>query len=140
MINQLVSAAGGIPPAGTLSKKQNAVLEAIMSSEHPLSEVAKHSGYTEGTIRNWLKGAHEPLNVNFDNVMDAIKQLEAVPNKNRIKWPLKINALKACLDAGLSIEETAKQMGATYYSTKCAIHRYFRAALLPINQALKDPS
>jgi hypothetical protein len=117
-----------IQPVSRLSEKQNAIRKAVLNSEHTLSAVSKQSGYHECTIRNWLRGSHEPLNVNFDNVMEAIKQLENVNTTHRIDWAPKVEALRLCRDKGLSVEQTAKEMGATYYSTVCAIHRYLSAA------------
>lgn len=117
-----------IEPLLPLSEKQRAIREAVLNSDHPLSAVSKHSGYPECTIRNWLRGSHEPLNVSFDNVMEAIKQLESVHTKHRINWAPKVEALRLCRDKGLSVKDIAIELGATYCATKKAIHRYLRAA------------
>lgn len=117
-----------ILPKQPLSPNQEAMVLAVSGSAHHLSDISKRAGYTPNTIRNWLRGSHEPLQSSFDNVIQSIKELEAVPTKQRISWQPKLKALKACLDSGLSVEETANQMGASYYSTVCAIHRYLRAA------------
>jgi transcriptional regulator with XRE-family HTH domain len=108
-----------------LSHNQRQIYDAFMDSAHSLNTIAKRSGYTVCTIRNWLKGTNEPRVSSFINIMDTLEALSTV-EPARISWPSKIEALRLCRDRGMTIEEMSREFGATFWATRAAISRYLK--------------
>ena len=109
-----------------LSVKQSAIWDAAIASKHSLISIAKHSGYSERGIKNWMRGVYEPRPFDFENLIEAIELLESKPPKS-INWEAKKDELIQLKIKGLSNKQIAEQLETTRLAVERASKRLLAA-------------
>lgn len=63
------------PKPESLSPKQSAIWDAVNTCKSSRDAISEKSGVCVSSLRLWMAGINEPLQRNFDYVIQAIEQL-----------------------------------------------------------------
>jgi hypothetical protein len=112
------------PKPKTLSAKQSALWDAVDTSPHTTTDIAKYCGYYRAQIISWVHGHREPLDFNYNAVMQGIVELSTVtPNKQRINWDSKVRILTKYRAKKMNYSQIARKLNANQSSVRHACLR-----------------
>lgn len=114
-----------IKPSG-LSANQNDIWDAVTTSPHSLNAISKRSGYSEQSIKNWMKGVYEPQQVTYNDIIEAIEVLES-EQPSSINWKIKKGQLIQLKAQGLPHSQIAAQMNTSVEAINHASIRFCKA-------------
>ena len=116
------------PKPATLSVKQSKLWHAVDSSQHNIADIAKHCGYHRAQIVTWLRGYHEPVDFNYNTLMQGIDELSTVTPNHRIKWDSRVAMLAEYRAQGMNYSEIARKLKGDQSSVRQACIRNGLAA------------
>ena len=111
------------PKPTTLSANQSALWDAVNTSPHNIADIARYCGYRRSQIFTWLRGYHEPLEFNFNTLMQGIDELSTVTPKHRIKWDSRLSMLAEYRAQGMNYSEIARKLKSDQSSVRQACIR-----------------
>jgi hypothetical protein len=112
------------PKPKNLSAKQLALWAAVNKSPHTTTDIAKHCGYYRAQIISWVRGHREPLDFNYNAVMQGIVELSTVtPKRQRINWDRKVPILTKYRAKKMNYSQIARKLKANQSSVRHACLR-----------------